>query len=97
MLVVHRTTGTAPARFLSIRSQLAALWHGPRTDARRLFLQHLHDNAGFTHQHHRAIDECADRKQASDNGTHLQHANEGFCAYRRYEGAEERSRRFDAK
>jgi hypothetical protein len=68
---------------------MAALWHSPRTYDRRLFLQHLHDNAGFGYQHHRGIDECADRNQASDNGTHLQHPNEGYCAYRHYEGAEE--------
>jgi len=50
-------------------SGMVALWHSPRTYDRRLFLQHLHDNAGFTYQHHRGIDERAERNQASDNGT----------------------------
>jgi hypothetical protein len=68
-------------------SGMAALWHSPRTYDRRLFLQHLQDDAGFMCQHHRGIDECADRNQASHNGTHLQHPNEGYCAYRHYEGA----------
>ena len=50
---------------------MAALWHSPRTYDRRLFRQHLQDDADFMYQHHRGIDERADRNQASHNGTHL--------------------------
>jgi hypothetical protein len=62
-------------------------------DARRSLLHHVHGNTRLTHQHHRTMDEGADRQAARDHTDHLQHLHRVSCAHRDEDRPEERHER----
>jgi hypothetical protein len=61
----HTPVG-CPVHSSIVSGWMVILWRSPRMDARRSLLHHVQGHASLMHQHHRTIDECGDRQDASD-------------------------------